>query len=364
MLSNLPKPIMPNTIIIGSGCYIPERVIDGSAFMDSVFYDDDKKLIDKPNEEVVRKFIEITEIEKRRYINDNEVNSDMAARAARLAIEDSGTDKESLDYIIAATNFGDVDEHGYNSFMPSLSALVKNKLDIKNPRCVNYDMIFGCPGWVEAMILADVLIKSKRAKNILVVGSETLSRVTDEFDRNKMIFADGAGAVVVTATEQENVGIIADATLCFNNEEICFLENSQSLNPEADQTKRYIRMRGRKIYEFALKNVPDAIKETIEKAGLDIQDIHKILIHQANAKMDYAIISRLFKLYNITDYDHSVSPMTIQEFGNSSVATIPTMYDLIAKGKMEGQKFETGNNIIFTSVGAGMNINAVIYRVP
>lgn len=355
---------MPNTIIIGSGSYLPERVIDGSHFKDSVFFDDNYVKIDKQNDEVIEKFVEITEIENRRYVDDDLVNSDMGAKAAKMALEDSGVDKESLDYIISATNFGDVDHYGQQSFMPSLSAIIKNKLGIQNPRCINYDMIFGCPGWVEAMVLADTLIKAGRAKNILVVGSETLSRVTDPFDRNKMIFADGAAAVVVTATEEENVGIISHNTLCFNGDELAYLENSHSLNPEADQTKKYIRMRGRKIYEFALKYVPDAMKQTIEDAGIGIEDIDKILLHQANAKMDHAMISRLFKLYGKTSYDEAVSPMTIQKYGNSSVATVPTMYDLIKRGKMEGHSFKDNSYILFASVGAGMNINAIVYKFP
>lgn len=353
---------MPNTVIIGSGSYLPENIIEGSHFVDSVFYDDNFIRIEKDNEEVIRKFTEITEIERRRYIDHNLVNSDMAAVAAERAIEDSGIDRETLDYIICATNFGDVDNHGQQSFMPSLSAIVKNKLGIKNLKTINYDMIFGCPGWVEAMILADILIKAGRAKNILVVGSETLSRVTDPNDRNKMIFADGAGAVVVTASEDGNAGIISHNTLCYNGEELLYLDNSHTLNPEGDQTKKYIRMRGRKIYEFALKNVPDAIKATIDGAGIGIDDIDKILIHQANAKMDYAMIERLYKLYGKAEYDHAVSPMTIQEFGNSSVATIPTMFDLIRKGKMEGQSFKDHSYIVMTSVGAGMNINAIVYK--
>ncbi|MGX9985663.1 3-oxoacyl-ACP synthase III family protein [Soonwooa purpurea] len=355
---------MPNTVIIGSGCYVPENVIDGSYFMDSIFYDENNEKIDKPNSEVISKFVDITEIEERRYINAGEYNSDLGLRAATQAIEDAGVDKESIDYIIYATNFGEVDEKGLPNFMPSLAARLKNKLGIKNRNCINYDMIFGCPGWVEALILSDVLLKSGRAKTILVVGGETLSRVTDPFDRNKLIFADGAGAVVVTTTEEENVGIIADSTICDNGEELCYLENGTSLNLEDDQSKLYIRMRGRKIYEYALKNVPDAIKATIDKANLDIADIDKILIHQANAKMDYAMISRLFKLYGIKDYDHAIAPMTIQKFGNSSVATVPTMFDLIRKGKMEGQSFTPGSHILFTSVGAGMNINCVVYRFP
>lgn len=355
---------MPNTIIIGSGSYIPTKVIGREHFMDSVFYTDEGDRIDKPNAEIIQKFVEITEIENRRYMEDGEFNSDLGYRAAKEAIYDAQIDQEEIDYIIYASNFGEVDQNGMTNFMPSMSARVKNKLGIKNRKCVNYDMIFGCPGWVEAMILADTLIKAKKAKLILVVGSESLSRVTDAFDRNKMIFADGAGAVVVKATDDENVGIIADSTICDNDAELNYLENGPSLKRDEDRRPLYIRMHGRKIYEYALKNVPDAIKETIDKAGLTIDDIDKILIHQANAKMDYAMISRLHKLYGKTDYDHAIAPMTIQEFGNSSVATIPTMFDLIIKGEMKGHTFKEKGNIVFASVGAGMNINAIVYRFP
>lgn len=355
---------MPNTLIIGSGSYIPENIIEGSYFEDSVFYDDNNQLIEKPTAEIIEKFVDITEIKRRRYLNSNEFNSDLGLRASLDAIADAGIDKESIDYIIYATNFGEVHENGSVNFTPSLSAILKNKLEIKNRKCINYDMIFGCPGWVESLILADVLIKAGRAKTVLVVAGETLSRVTDEFDRNKMIFADGAGAVVVQATEDTTVGILADNTLCDNGEELFYLETGPSLNLDSDQSKLFIRMRGRKIYEYALKNVPDAIKATIEKANLDISDISKILIHQANAKMDYAMIGRLFRLYGQKEYDHAISPMTIQEYGNSSVATVPTLFDLIRKGRMEGQEFTPGSHILFTSVGAGMNINCVIYKFP
>lgn len=355
---------MPNTIIIGSGSHIPQRVIGRDHFMNSKFYTDEGDLIDKDNSEIIQKFVEITEIENRRYINDDEFNSDIGAHAAKEAIYDAQIDPETLDYIIYASNFGDVGKDGLSNFMPSMSARLKNKLGIKNRKCVNYDMIFGCPGWVEAMILADSLIKAKKAKLILVVGSETLSRVTDPYDRNKMIFADGAGAVVVKATDDENVGIIADSTICDNDAELMYLENAGSLNPNFKENKHYIRMHGRKIYEYALKNVPQAIKDTIDKAGLSIENIDKILIHQANAKMDYAMIDRLHRLYDIKDYDHSISPMTIQEFGNSSVATIPTMYDLIIKNEMKGHQFKQKGNIVFASVGAGMNINAIVYKFP
>lgn len=355
---------MPNTIIIGSGSYLPNRIIGRDFFLDSEFYAEDGQKIDKPAEETISKFVEITEIENRRFIEDDLSNSKIGYEAAKIAIEDAKIDPETLDYIIFASNFGEVTVNGYADFMPNMAARVKNLLGIKNRKCITYDMIFGCPGWVEAMILADHFIKAGVAKNILVIGSETLSRITDPHDRNRMIFADGAGAVVVTATDEENVGIIAHNTICDNAVELNYLANGPSINKEADQSRLYVRMQGRKIYEYALKNVPTAIKETIDDAKLSIADIDKILIHQANAKMDYAMIERLHKLYGIKDYDHAISPMTIQEFGNSSIATIPTMFDLIIKGKMEGQSFKEKGNIVMTSVGAGMNINAIVYRFP
>ena len=355
---------MPNTIIIGSGSYIPERVIDGSYFLDAVFYDENGKVIDKPNEEIVKKFVEITEIERRRYVNDDENNSDIATKASEIAIQDAGIDRETIDYIICASNFGEINVDGISSFMPSMSARIKHKLGIKSRKCVNYDMIFGCPGWVESMILADSLIKAGKAKTILVVGSETPSRALDPYDRNRMIFADGAGAVVVKATDDETVGMISSATICDNQEEITYLDMDCSLNRNHDPKKKYIRMAGRKIYEYVLTNVPPAIKETIDAAGIGIDDVEKILIHQANAKMDYAIIPRLYKLYGKTEYDHNITPMIIQEMGNTSVASIPTMYDLITKGKMEGHSMKKGDYIVMCSVGAGMNINAFVYKMP
>lgn len=357
--------IMPSTIIIGSGSYLPPRIIGRDYFLNSEFYTENGEKLEKPAEEVIEKFVDITEIENRRYIDEELFNSDMAAKASQIAIDDAGIDPETLDYIIFASNFGEVSATGIANFIPNMAARVKNKLNIRNRKCITYDMIFGCPGWVEALILADVFIKSGNAKNILVVGSETLSRVTDPYDRNKMIFADGAGAVVVTATEEKNVGIIAHNTLCDNGPELDYLSNAKTLNENAeDLDKIYIRMQGRKIYEYALKNVPDAIKATIDQAGLSIEDIDKILIHQANAKMDYAMITRLYKLYGKSDYDHSISPMTIQQFGNSSVATVPTLFDLIRKKQLAGQEFKPHGNIVFTSVGAGMNINAVVYKFP
>ena len=120
-------------------------------------------------------------------------------------------------------------------------------------------------------------------------------------------------------------------------------------------------MRGRKVYEFALKNDPAAIKECSDKSESNILKIKKILIHQANAKMDDAIVKRLYKLYNL-NAPENIMPLTVDRFGNSSVATVPTMYDLILKGNLENHQIKKGDKIVFASVGAGMHINAMVYE--
>jgi 3-oxoacyl-[acyl-carrier-protein] synthase-3 len=120
-------------------------------------------------------------------------------------------------------------------------------------------------------------------------------------------------------------------------------------------------MHGRKIYEFALSNVPQAMKNCLDKSGVAIEDIKKILIHQANEKMDEAIINRFYKLYDKTAPE-GIMPMSINFLGNSSVATVPTLYDLLLQGKIDNHKINKGDILLFASVGAGMNINAFIYR--
>jgi len=120
-------------------------------------------------------------------------------------------------------------------------------------------------------------------------------------------------------------------------------------------------MHGRKIYEFALDRVPTAIKTCLEEANIGIEQVTKLLIHQANEKMDEAILRRLYKLYDATPPE-DVMPMTIHTCGNSSVATVPTLYDLLVSGRLEGHDIQKGDIIVFASIGAGMNINALVYR--
>lgn len=351
-----------NIRITGSGSYIPNRIVTNLDFAKHEFLDEEGLPLTYSNEVITEKFRLITGIEERRYVDNDLMTSDIAFFAAEKAIADAGIDPETIDYIIFAHNFGDV-KHGtiQTNLIPSLASRVKHSLRIKNPKCVAYDILFGCPGWVEGVIQAKAYIKSGMAKRCLVIGAETLSRVVDPHDRDSMIYSDGAGATIIEATDEEG-GILAHETASYTYDEAHFLFFGGSYNKDHDQDVRYIKMFGRKIYEFALSRVPQAMKECLDNSGVDIDDVKKILIHQANEKMDEAIVNRFYKLHG-KSVPEKVMPMSIHKLGNSSVATIPTLYDLMIKGLVDDQQFEKGDVLLFASVGAGMNINAFVYKV-
>ena len=353
------------TVIVGTGSYIPPTVIPNSYFLDKEFYDPATgNKFETPNEEIIRKFNEITNIEERRYAEPNQATSHLATFACEDAIVSSGFDREKLEFIIAAHNFGDIYPGTYRSEqVPAIANRVKLGLGIKNTNVLTHDINAGCPGWTTAMIVANAYIKSGIFKCGLVVGSDLNSRVSDPYDRDRMIFSDGSGAVIVQALESATpVGILSQASRSDNDP--VMLKMGVSLNPNYHGTELNIRMAGHKVYAYALSAVPGVVKESLDKAGLHLTDIKKVLIHQANEKMDEAILQRVFKLYGIKEFNPDVMPMTIRTLGNSSTATVPTLLDLILKNKMEDHALESGDHIILTSVGAGMVINSLVYRFP
>jgi 3-oxoacyl-[acyl-carrier-protein] synthase-3 len=265
-----------------------------------------------------------------------------------------------------AHNFGNVIKHSIQTdVLPALASRVKHALQIKNPYCIPYDILFGCPGWVQGIIQADAFFKAGIAKKCLVIGTETLSRVLDMYDRDSMIFSDGAGACVIEAKEVSlnDQGILATAVQAHCMEEVNYLNMGKSNFPDSDPRIRYIKMKGRKVYEYAMKYVPLAMKECLDKAGVNIGDLKKVFLHQANEKMDEGIIKAMYKLYGNEPAPKDIMPMSIHYLGNSSVATVPTLFDLVRKGQMDEHKLHTGDIVLFASVGAGMNINAVCYRM-
>ena len=355
------------SVIVGVGSYIPTKKVRNSDFLRTEFYEGYAKRFDPSNNgRIVAKFEGITDIVERRYVTDDLLASDIACYSARNALSSSGIDQETLDYIIVAHNFGDVRADNQRSdFVPSLASRVKQKLRIENPKCIAYDLPFGCPGWLQGVIQADYYLRSGDAKRALIIGTETLSRVSDPHDRDSMLYSDGAGCAILEArTSPEPIGILAHAVRTDALEHASLMWMGRSFNPEFDGETLFLKMRGRKLYEYALTTVPELVRESLCKAGLGLSDVDKVLMHQANAKMNEAILKRLFSLEGIDEIPPGIMPMTISFLGNSSVATLPTLLDLILEGKLDGQKLSSQDLVVFAAVGAGMNINSVVYRCP
>jgi 3-oxoacyl-[acyl-carrier-protein] synthase-3 len=354
------------TVITGTGSFIPPAIKKNEEFTTNDFYDKSQQQITGAAGEIVRKFEQVTGIYERRYADTNVTASGMATIAAQAAIREAAIDPETIDQIIVAHNFGDVQNNTIQSdAVPSLGSRVKQALGIKNPNCVAYDVLFGCPGWIQGLIQADAYIKAGLAKRCLIIGTETLSRVIDMYDRDSMIFSDGAGAAIVEAqaATEDGSGIIAAVSQSHVTNEVEYIYMGKSYFPNSECGVRYLKMQGRKVYEFALKVVPEAMKACLEMSKIDISEVKKIFIHQANEKMDVAITNAFYLLFNIKKAPHNIMPMNIRELGNSSVATVPTLFDMVRKGDLPEHSLNKGDIILFASVGAGMNINAVCYRM-
>ncbi|MBC7903032.1 MAG: ketoacyl-ACP synthase III [Gemmatimonadaceae bacterium] len=356
---------MFRSVITGSGSSIPTHLQSNKDFFDHKFYTEKQELLLNPAADIIEKFKQITGIAERRYATADQTSSDLGAEAARLAIADSGVNAEEIDQLIVAHNFGNVIKNTIQmDAVPSLASRIKHSLGIKNPSCVAYDVLFGCPGWVQGVIHADAFFKAGIAKKALVIGTETLSRVIDMYDRDSMIFSDGAGAVVLEYREvsEDGPGILGASVQTHAVDEVNYIHMGKSYSPDSDDRVRYIKMKGRRVYEYAMKFVPAAMKDCLDKSGIDIRQLKKVFLHQANEKMDEGIIKRLFELYSIDTPQEGIMPMSIHWLGNSSVATVPTLYDLVKKHQMAGHEINPGDHILFASVGAGMNVNAVCYR--
>jgi len=289
---------MKRTVITGTGSYIPNEIKENKDFTTQNFYNEVNHRIDTAPLEIVDKFQAITGIEERRYAPKEITTSGMATVAAREAIAMSGVDIETLDQLILAHNFGDVVKNSIQSdAVPSLASRVKHDLGIKNPNCIPYDVLFGCPGWLQGVIQADAFFKAGIAKKALVIGSETLSRVIDKYDRDSMIFSDGAGASVIEYREtgERGEGILGASVQSHCIDEAYYINMGKSNFPGSDPLVKFIKMKGRKVYEYAIKHVPLAMKACLDNAGVEIKDLKKIFIHQANEKMDEAIIKAMFK---------------------------------------------------------------------
>ena len=351
--------------IVGTGSYIPPRRVPADAFLQSRFFADyDRPLDPATNPDIVSKFQDITEISERRWADDHLVTSDLARLAAEDALASSGVDPESLDYLIVAHNFGDVRlDNPRTDLVPTLAARVKEGLGIRSPGCIAYDLPFGCPGWLQAVIQADYFLRSGDARRAMVVGAETLSRVSDPHDRDSMLYADGAGAVILEGRPLAGHGILAHAARSDTLQHARLLRMDRSYDTGSSDGRLFLKMEGHRLYEYALRTVPGVVRQALDRAGVQLAEVRKIFLHQANGKMDKAIVSRLFRGRPDLSASPDLLPMTVSTLGNSSVATLPTLLDLVLKGRLDGHRLQADDVAVFASVGAGMNINALVYRL-
>lgn len=352
------------TKIIATGSYVPQLAITGEYFKKHEFYESSGQPSSKSTEEIVQKFEQVAGIVERRYAQEDVNTSEMAFRAASRALDKSGIDPETLDYIIIAHNWGDVSvQHNFYDTVPNVAARVKHKLGIRRSGCVAYDLLFGCPGWLQGLIQADYYLRSGDARRVLVIGSDTVSRVSDPHDRDSMLFSDGAGAVIVEGVESDvPTGILKHGSVSDCLEELSFLTMNYSFNPEKRKDGLYLKMKGPNVLRYALEKIPPLVSDCLAASGVQLGEVKKMLIHQANKKMIEQIARKLFNNSGQDTFPQSMLPINVNTMGNNSVATIPILLDSILNGEFPGHAIAGGDVVVFASVGAGMHANCVVYK--
>ena len=350
------------TIIKGTGSVLPGIVVPNSDFNDHVFYDKNGVRNERQGAEVTAKLEAITGIRERRYVPPDQDSRPLMTEAATLAVANSGLELDALDGIIVAHNAGNmlIGEKFFHT-VPNMAAYLKNALGITNHDCFAYDILFACPGWLQSVIQAHQIIQNDDAENILVVGIEIASHLLDPHDLDSMILADGCGAAVLSKSIEKK-GVLSYSTFSHAEKDIGSIYLGKSNNPDLAGSC-WFKMNGKEVYRYATNWVPKVVKKALDKANLGIKDIDMFLFHQANEKLIHAMANNLADLYEVESSSLAGKlPMTIQFLGNTSVATIPTMLDLILRGKLEDYEISEGNTVVMASVGAGMHCNAIVYR--
>jgi 3-oxoacyl-[acyl-carrier-protein] synthase-3 len=351
------------SIISGTGSVIPELLVPNSHFESSEFYDRGGTRMEKSGAEIVAKLEAITGIRERRYIPFEQDSIQLMTDASRLAVEDAGLNANDLSGIIVAHNAGNmIPDTGAFHTVPNLAAALKHELHSANHNCFAYDVLFGCPGWLQGIIQAHHAIQCDDAEHVLVTGLEVASRLLDPHDPDSMILGDGCGACVVSRSPTSEKGLIAYSTFshAMDDNRIIYLGPSHKPGVEGSC---YFHMNGRAVYKYATEWVPKVIQSALAKAKLNVTDVDLFLFHQANAKMLEAIAANLAELCDVSpEIFAGKIPTTIDFLGNTSVATIPTMLDLIRTRRLAGYEIREGDVAVMASVGAGMHCNAIVYR--
>ncbi|MCR5666250.1 MAG: ketoacyl-ACP synthase III [Eubacterium sp.] len=321
-----------NTKIIGTGSYLPPTVMTNEAI---------SKLVDT-NDAWIR---ERTGIGKRHIATDDTTVS-MASKAAQKALEAANITAEELDLVIVGTISAD-------HLLPSTACSVQSEIGAKN--AVAFDVNAACSGFLFAMNTANAYIKSGMYQNALIIGVETLSKITDWTDRSTcVLFADGAGAAVLTATDTEDEGILSfvqgsDGT----RGPALYCKSRSNNNPYVTTTldPGYITMDGPAVFKFAIKTVPACIRELLDKGGYTTQDPDVYVLHQANLRIIQSISKRL-------SIPMEKFPLNMEECGNTSAASVPILLDETVRSG----GIKKGDLVILAGFGAGLTWGGALIR--
>ncbi len=325
---------MPRAHIVGWGKYVPQRVLTN---------DDLSRMVDTSDEWIVTR----TGIRERRIAGENETTATMAVQAARQALDGAGMGPEKIDLIIVATATPDY-------LFPSTACLVQDALGAS--RAAAFDLAAGCTGFVYALGVAAAMVESGAVQTALVIGSETLSRITDWADRNTcVLFGDGAGAVVLRAGPDDG-GILATVLGADGSGgNLLVLPAGGSRHPASHQTvaerMHFIKMQGRDVFRFAVRVIPTATRQALEKARLSLDDVALFIPHQANGRIIEARSEDL-KLPPEKVYSN------LERYGNTSAASIPIrLCEAVEAGRLR-----PGDVVVCVGFGAGLTWGAAVLR--
>ncbi|MDY3302682.1 MAG: beta-ketoacyl-ACP synthase III [Clostridia bacterium] len=312
--------------IIGTGSYVPEKIVTN---------DDLTKLVDTSDEWIVQR-VGV----KQRHVSETETAGDMACRAAERALESAGITADKIDLIVAATFTSE-------TFCPTVGGFVQQSI---GANCPAFDVNSACSGFLFALDIAASYIMRKAAKNVLVIGSERVSKIIDWTDRNTcVIFGDGAGAFVIT----EGDGYLSSKLYTNGGDDVIKVPsyNAESVFYKGESQSPHIFMKGQETFRFAVTRIANDVKEVAEKAGISLSDIDFVIPHQANIR----IIDFASKKLGIGKEKFFVN---IDKYGNTSSASVPMAFDELA----ESGKLKRGDIVAMCAFGGGLSSAACIIK--
>ena len=315
----------------GVGCFLPEKVLTNF---------DLEKMVETSDEWIVQR----TGIRGRRISGKETYTSELAAKAAEDALKDARLTPEEIDFIIVTTVSGEM-------IVPSTACLVQRQIGAKNAAAM--DLNAACTGFIYALTVADSFIRTGMYRNILVIGADCLSKVTNYQDRKTCIlFGDGAGAAVLTASEGEE-GILQTVLKADGTGGDCLTLPSLKVTEEEIKTgtDRKIYMDGSEVFKFAVRAMADLTKEALEKQGLTTEQLDVLIPHQANIRIVEGAVKRLKvdKERVFTDLDR---------YGNMSNASIPVaLCEAVREGRLK-----PGDNVVLVGFGGGLTCGAALMK--